>query len=262
MAFTWRAIVHLERGEIARAEECNDEVFALFEVRGESFGLGRAAAQRARLLAETGDPEAAAGQLICDGRVRKSQHPVGRMPAKHLARRVLCESWDALETPSRPSTLPWQTRGTRVNGFPKQSCCGLGLCSSPASTRRSICCARRSRFLAARTPNRWNCERPPSSLEGLRPVAAATRYAPSFPASTAGSPKDSTPATCRRRKRCWRNWPKASLRANVAIGHSSDPIAHPVSVHYVGQETFESCLIVSKQKSISVRINLSFYSLF
>ena len=100
MAFNWRAIVHLERGEIARAEECNDEVFALFEVRGESFGLGRAAAQRARLLAETGDPEAAAGQLICDGRVRKSQHPVGRMPAKHLARRVLCESWDALETPS------------------------------------------------------------------------------------------------------------------------------------------------------------------
>jgi len=50
----------------------------------------------------------------------------------------------------------------------------------------------------------------------LGPVLIAVK---SWRRSTLGSPKVSTPKICRARRRCWRNWPSALPRANVAFGH-------------------------------------------
>jgi len=50
----------------------------------------------------------------------------------------------------------------------------------------------------------------------LGPVLIAVK---SWRRSTLGSPKVSAPKICRARRRCWRNWPSALPRANVAFGH-------------------------------------------
>jgi predicted ATPase len=50
----------------------------------------------------------------------------------------------------------------------------------------------------------------------LGPVLIAVK---SWRRSTLGSPKVSAPKICRARRRCWRNWPSALPRVNVAFGH-------------------------------------------
>ena len=113
----------------------------------------------------------------------------------------LSVSWPKRRRSSRPAG--GATCSRRRIGSKANSCYARPSLRRP---RRKPASSRPWPLPAASRPNPGNCGRPRTWRDCGSARASGTTPARYWPRSTAGSPRASTPPTCRRPRRCWRHW--------------------------------------------------------